>query len=157
MPGKSNQQEEKPRVFLSPKQTQEVVMDSPMPDLTGNESTGHKRTRSRHSRTSSTLGGSDVLGMVAGTGSIRAVEPMWKGWQVDDQQSGLEMPLFGSVPGGPGAGKEELTRTFPIHVPEKMRQTPRLRNKAVSEDSYLVSRDDLQQHPRLYHQTSRFQ
>lgn len=81
-------------------------MDSPMPDLTGNESTGHKRTRSRHSRTSSTLGGSDVLGMVAGTGSIRAVEPMWKGWQVDDQQSGLEMPLFGSVPGGPGAGEE---------------------------------------------------
>lgn len=84
-------------------------MDGPTPDLPGKEPTTHKRTRSRHSRTSSTLGGSDMLGITAGAGmpSIRAVEPMWKGWQVDEEQGGLEMPVFGSVP-HEMMGKEEL-------------------------------------------------
>lgn len=39
--------------------------------------------------------------------SIRAVEPMWKGWQVDQEQNGLEMPVFGSVP-HEMVGREEL-------------------------------------------------
>lgn len=110
---------------VMPAREEVLEIKEPAPALPGGGNQ-HRRTRSRHTRTSSTLAGGE-----AGGWCIRAVEPMMqRAWEVDEQAGrGIEMPVFGEVMvnamggmngtgGDPGVRDTELVSPMAPERPE---------------------------------------